>query len=97
MPGGRLRGFYKDAMRDFLPEAILAKTKHGFGLPFGEWMRHDPALNALAVDALRTFGARGIVQPAFTDHAIDLLTHDTPGYYGEGRRGRPRHRPAWDS
>ena len=29
--------FYKEALKDFLPQETLRKEKHGFGLPFGEW------------------------------------------------------------
>ena len=39
--GLRLRYFFKDALRDFLPAAILRKSKHGFGLPFGPWILKD--------------------------------------------------------
>ena len=31
-------------MRGFLPEEILNKTKHGFGLPFGDWLKTHAAL-----------------------------------------------------
>jgi asparagine synthase (glutamine-hydrolysing) len=82
-PQGRLRGFYKDAMQGFLPEAVINKSKHGFGLPFGVWMRDDRALNDLAESALRAFARRGIVRADFIDQAIKLLRGDAPGYYGE--------------
>ena len=39
--GARLRYFFKEALRDFLPEAIIAKHKHGFGLPTGIWLRDN--------------------------------------------------------
>jgi asparagine synthase (glutamine-hydrolysing) len=83
VPQGRLRGFYKDAMQGFLPQAVIDKSKHGFGLPFGVWMRDDPALNDMAESALRAFAKRGIIRPDFIDHAIGLLRGDAPGYYGE--------------
>ena len=35
--------FYKQAMKGFLPDEILVKKKHGFGLPFGVWMTTEPA------------------------------------------------------
>ena len=35
LPNGELRWFYKRAMQDFLPDEIITKNKHGFGLPFG--------------------------------------------------------------
>ena len=37
----KLRWFFKEALRGFLPDEIITKKKHGFGLPFGVWMgRH---------------------------------------------------------
>jgi asparagine synthase (glutamine-hydrolysing) len=39
MAGLELRSFFKRAMEGFLPEQILRKTKHGFGLPFGAFDR----------------------------------------------------------
>ncbi len=35
LKGLKLRWFFKEALRGFLPDAILTKKKHGFGLPFG--------------------------------------------------------------
>src|SRR3546814_7338882 len=47
---GRLRAFFKEAFRDFLPEEVIAKKKHGFGMPFYEWTRDHPRLRQLAYD-----------------------------------------------
>ena len=44
--GTRLRYFFKEALRDFLPEATIAKQKHGFGLPAGVWLRDNTPLRA---------------------------------------------------
>ena len=78
----RLRWFFKQALKDFLPGAILSKSKHGFGLPFGLWMRTDPGLQALAYDSLQQLKRRHIIQPAY----LDLLRgHHRSGhasYYG---------------
>jgi len=35
LKGTRLRYFFKEALRGFLPDEIITKSKHGFGLPFG--------------------------------------------------------------
>ncbi|HTP47172.1 MAG TPA: asparagine synthase-related protein, partial [Casimicrobiaceae bacterium] len=41
--GLKLRYFFKRALRDVLPAETIAKTKHGFGMPFGLWLRsHAP-------------------------------------------------------
>lgn len=80
---GRLRHFYKNAMSGFLPEAILDKKKHGFGLPFGVWMREHTPLRELAYDGLLRFKTRGILQPAFIDRLITLHREGHAAYYGE--------------
>lgn len=81
--GTRLRHFYKNAMRGLLPDAILHKSKHGFGLPFGEWMRTTPALIAMAEESLRAFQARGIVRREFIDRVLEEHRSTHAGFYGE--------------
>ncbi len=46
--GLRLRHFFKEALADFLPPEIIAKKKHGFGLPVGVWLVRDKAFRGLA-------------------------------------------------
>jgi len=47
MPGDwKLKGterkhILKSAFRDFLPPRVLTRKKYGFGIPVGEWLRHD--------------------------------------------------------
>jgi hypothetical protein len=43
-----LRWFFKEALRGYLPDEILAKQKHGFGLPFGPWLVRGGALLDMA-------------------------------------------------
>jgi asparagine synthase (glutamine-hydrolysing) len=52
MEGGKLRHFYKLAMRGFLPDAIINKQKHGFGLPYLEFMNTHARLRELICDSL---------------------------------------------
>ncbi|HHW66023.1 MAG TPA: asparagine synthase, partial [Rhodocyclaceae bacterium] len=78
-----LRWFFKEALRGFLPDEIIAKKKHGFGLPFGVWACQHAGLKALAVDALGSFRNRGIVRPAFIDELLAVHLPAYPGYYGE--------------
>ena len=82
-PGQKLRDFYKNSFRGFLPDATLSKSKHGFGLPFGVWMKQRPDLHSLALNALQSFKQRDILQPAFIDQAIDTFENGHAGYYGE--------------
>ncbi len=81
--GRTLRWFFKEALRGFLPDEIITKSKHGFGLPFGVWMRRHDGLRTLADDALRGLAARGFVQPAFVSTLLDQRTAEHAGYYGE--------------
>jgi asparagine synthase (glutamine-hydrolysing) len=81
--GLKLRWFFKEALRGFLPDEIIAKKKHGFGLPFGVWAVKDAALNALATDSLRSLATRGFVQPAFVRSLLEQRLAEHPGYYGE--------------
>jgi asparagine synthase (glutamine-hydrolysing) len=78
-----LRWFFKEALRGFLPDEIIAKKKHGFGLPFGVWACQHAGLKALASDALGSFRSRGIVRPGFIDDLINIHLPAHPGYYGE--------------
>ena len=81
--GLKLRWFFKQALRGFLPQEIIAKKKQGFGLPFGLWATRHGALNALAVDSLRSLSTRGIVRPEFTQTLVRDHLPSHPGYYGE--------------
>lgn len=83
LKGLRLRWFFKEALRDFLPAEILTKKKHGFGLPFGVWAVRHPALGRFAADSLRSLGQRGIVRAQFVDRLLDEYLPSYPNYYGE--------------
>jgi asparagine synthase (glutamine-hydrolysing) len=80
--GTRLRWFFKEALRDLLPEKIINKSKHGFGLPFGLWLESDPALRELANDSLASFKHRGYMQPAYVDQLLHLHQVSHASYYG---------------
>jgi asparagine synthase (glutamine-hydrolysing) len=81
--GTHLRWLYRRAMRGFLPDLIIDKKKHGFGLPFGVWTRSHNGLAALAADALASLKARRIVRPEFLDRVIRLHRDEHAAYYGE--------------
>ncbi len=83
LKGLKLRWFFKEALRGFLPDEILAKKKQGFGLPFGVWATRHAALGDLAADSLQSFSQRGIVRPAFIQTLLKTLLPAHPGYYGE--------------
>ena len=83
LKGLKLRWFFKEALRGFLPDEILAKKKQGFGLPFGVWANRHEGLKRFATDSLQSLAGRGIVQPAFIDSLLKERLPEHPGYYGE--------------
>lgn len=82
MEGAELRSFYKRAMRDFLPREILEKTKHGFGLPFGVWLKTDQRLAELIFSLLSDLKARRIVRAEFLDQLIREQRDGDASYFG---------------
>lgn len=83
LKGLKLRWFFKEALRGFLPDEILTKKKQGFGLPFGVWACRHAGLKALASDSLLSLAGRGIVRPDFIHKLLRDLLPAHPGYYGE--------------
>ncbi|MDC0601601.1 asparagine synthase-related protein [Aliiglaciecola sp.] len=83
LPGQKLRDFYKQTCRGFLADSTLDKEKHGFGLPFGAWLKENAKLEKLALEALEKFKQRGIVSNSLIDQAIEAHKSVHAGYYGE--------------
>jgi asparagine synthase (glutamine-hydrolysing) len=81
--GARLRPFFKSALADFLPKAILEKKKHGFGLPFGHWLVNHSGLRRLAIVSLESFRHRGVIRESFLNDFLTKRLHEHAGYYGE--------------
>jgi len=77
-----LRYFFKKALAEFLPSEILRKSKHGFGLPFGIWLREYPPLRTLAYDSLEALKQRGYLRPRYIDHLKTIHQHEDAAYYG---------------
>jgi asparagine synthase (glutamine-hydrolysing) len=82
LKGTRLRYFFKEALRDFLPDQIITKRKHGFGLPFGVWVQSHAPLQALVRDALGALKSRRIFRIDFVDSMINKFLPQHPAYYG---------------
>src|SRR5574340_858846 len=80
--GQKLRWFFKQALTDLLPEKIINKTKHGFGLPFGVWSAEYAPLSELVGDSLSDFKQRGWIQPAYLDHMLTMQRGPHASYYG---------------
>jgi len=80
--GTKLRWFFKEALRGFLPAEIIAKEKHGFGLPVGVWLQEYAPLRDLAGDSLSALKRRRIVRSELIDALLDRHLSAHPGYYG---------------
>jgi asparagine synthase (glutamine-hydrolysing) len=78
----QLRYFFKKALRDFLPLEIITKQKHGFGLPFGLWLRTERRLQELVGDTLGDLKRRAIVRPELIDQLIATHVEHHAAYYG---------------
>ncbi|HJS73329.1 MAG TPA: asparagine synthase C-terminal domain-containing protein, partial [Vicinamibacteria bacterium] len=83
LKGRTLRYFFKRASEGFLPEPILKKRKHGFGVPVGRWMRDHAPLRDLAYDSMRSLSARGYLREQFVSELTRLHQSDHADYYGE--------------
>jgi asparagine synthase (glutamine-hydrolysing) len=85
LKGMEKRYIFKQAMKGILPDQVLNKKKHGFGVPLGEWFLHDAKLKALVQDVLgdpRT-QQRGYFRREFLDKLIGLHKQENAGFYGE--------------
>ena len=80
--GMRLRSFFKDTYSDFLPPEIIAKPKHGFGLPFGVWLKKDSRLQETVYAALANLKSRHMFQDSFLDNLIEKHRSEHAAYYG---------------
>jgi asparagine synthase (glutamine-hydrolysing) len=80
--GQQLRWFFKEALRGFLPDDIITKEKHGFGLPFGVWLQQHAGLRQLAGDSLSDLKRRGVVRAEFIDRLLGQHLAEHAGYHG---------------
>lgn len=83
LPGGKLRDFYKRSCRGFLSDETLDKEKHGFGLPFGLWLKENDALKLLVSECLDAFSKRNIVSSELINQTLKAHEQAHAGYYGE--------------
>jgi asparagine synthase (glutamine-hydrolysing) len=83
LKGLSLRWFFKEALRGFLPDEILAKKKQGFGLPFGVWATKSQKLRDIAEDSVRGLIERSILRKDFVDALFSRYLYEHPAYYGE--------------
>jgi asparagine synthase (glutamine-hydrolysing) len=83
LKGTKLRWFFKEALRGFLPDEVITKKKQGFGLPFGVWATRHEALRKLATTSVAGLVERGILRQEFVDELLGRHLYEHPGYFGE--------------
>jgi len=83
--GTEKRHIFKRAFRDLLPEATLAKVKHGFGLPTSDWLKQHPGFRELGRDTLlsRRSLERGYFAPGAVEELFRLHEADRTPFYGD--------------
>jgi asparagine synthase (glutamine-hydrolysing) len=81
--GQYLRWFFKTALKGFLPDEIINKSKHGFGLPFGVWAKDYAPLRERIEDRLSDFRRRGLLTPAYVDHVRSEHMSGHATYFGK--------------
>lgn len=79
----KLRWFFKEALKDYLPKEIINKSKHGFGLPFGIWALSHPALSELVDYSLERFASRKYMHAKYIAGLRKLHAEDHPTYFGK--------------
>jgi asparagine synthase (glutamine-hydrolysing) len=84
LKGFQKRYIFKRAMQGILPDKILYKKKHGFGVPLAQWLLNEPHMKALTYDVLHDpqTRQRGYFRPEFFDR-LTTLHQQQPNYYGE--------------
>ncbi len=69
LKGARTKHILKEAARGLLPQDIINRPKHGFGLPLGAWLRRDMApLRAVLLS--RRARERGLLQMKIVEGLI---------------------------
>jgi asparagine synthase (glutamine-hydrolysing) len=81
----KTRVMFKEALRGFLPHEIIAKKKHGMGVPVGMWIKNHQPLSDLVHDMLLQENAsiRHYIKPTFLEHIWRQMQSSSTPYYGD--------------
>jgi asparagine synthase (glutamine-hydrolysing) len=84
LKGFKKRYIFKQAMKDILPQKVLHKKKHGFGVPVAQWLLQEPRMNDLMTDLMSDSRTRqrGYFQPGFFDRLMKFHV-EHPSFCGE--------------
>jgi len=83
--GLKKRYLFKKAFANLLPAEIIAKQKHGFGIPVAPWLKSDRRLREWSHDVLlsrRSF-ERGYFRREFIEELFRKHESDDSTYYGD--------------
>jgi asparagine synthase (glutamine-hydrolysing) len=83
--GTEKRYLFRKAFRELLPPEVLAKKKHGFGIPVSVWMKSDRRMREMTRDILlspRTY-ERGFIRRGFVEDLIQRHDADETAFYGD--------------
>jgi asparagine synthase (glutamine-hydrolysing) len=85
LKGKEKRYIFKKALSGILPDFVLYKKKHGFGVPVAKWLLEDPKLNNLVGDLLMDSQTiqRGWFKRSFIEKLLHEHKHGHSSYYGE--------------
>jgi asparagine synthase (glutamine-hydrolysing) len=85
----KLKGFekryiFKQAMKGILPEKVLYKKKHGFGVPLAKWLLENPRMKQMMDDMMHDplTRQRGYFREGFFENLMKLHRQQ-PNFYGE--------------
>jgi asparagine synthase (glutamine-hydrolysing) len=80
MKGSTLKLVLKEAAKGLLPESIIHRKKHGFGVPLGAWLRKDisPVKDLLLSSTAKQRGLlnMGQVEKLITEHETGQRDHN---------------------
>jgi asparagine synthase (glutamine-hydrolysing) len=79
------RYLFKRAFGSLLPAEILAKRKHGFGVPTSSWLRQPGPFRDLVHDVVLSsrLRQRGYFEPTALERLLTLHGADNSAYYGD--------------
>jgi asparagine synthase (glutamine-hydrolysing) len=79
------RYIFKEAMKGFLPNEIITKSKHGMGLPVTPWFKQERQMKALLYDILfsGTPAMTRYIKPEFIQKMKTAFETDASTYYGD--------------
>ena len=80
LKGATTKYLLKEVARDYLPDHIIDRKKHGFGVPLGAWLRNDisPVKDLLLSESARQRGLMNMatVETLIQEHETGQRDHN---------------------